>query len=225
MTNQLKSIKKEFENAANPEKSVSMKKYMLNQFEYYGVMAPERRLIQKKHLLKYGKYSLDELKQMVILLWNEPYRELQYFALDLLSKNSKLISVDWIDFYEELALNNSWWDTIDTISGILLGDFFMIYPNLVNKYTSKWLKSNNIWLQRCTILFQLKYKLKTDTVLLSKIINKLSDSNEFFIQKAIGWVLREYAKTNPQFVVEFVKNNKLAPLSRREALRIIIKNE
>ncbi|MCK5077528.1 MAG: DNA alkylation repair protein, partial [Calditrichia bacterium] len=113
----------------------------------------------------------------------------------------------------------SWWDTVDFIATNLVGPLFEKYSELIIPYTKKWMDSGNIWLQRTSILFQLKYKEKTDFKLIIGFIQQCSSSNEFFIQKAIGWILREYSKTDASTVIEFVKNNKLAPLSEREALK------
>jgi 3-methyladenine DNA glycosylase AlkD len=101
----------------------------------------------------------------------------------------------------------------------LVGNHFKCFPEFIKPYTEKWMKSGNMWLQRTVILFQLDYKEKTDVELLFKNIKKCTDSKEFFIQKAIGWALREYSKTDAATVINFVENNKLAPLSKREALK------
>ena len=103
----------------------------------------------------------------------------------------------------------------------LLGSYFKKYPEQIEIYVEKWLKSNNIWLQRSAVLFQLKYKQQLDTELLSYVINNLLGSKEFFINKAIGWILREYGKTNPKWVLEFIDKTTLSNLSRREAVRLL----
>ena len=98
------------------------------------------------------------------------------------------------------------------------------YPDQIDKYVNKWIQSKNIWLQRSAILFQLNYKDNLDTILLSNIINSLLDSKEFFINKAIGWVLRNYSRTNPQWVIDFSNKTNLSNLSKKEALRLIKNN-
>jgi len=112
-----------------------------------------------------------------------------------------------------------WWDSVDVIAPKILGAWFKLYPEQIKPAIAQWLKSDNIWLQRSCLLFQLKYKEKTDTQFLTSVIDQLKDSNEFFIKKAIGWVLREYAKTDSEFVKEFVNSRQLSSLSRREALK------
>ena len=120
-----------------------------------------------------------------------------------------------------MIINKSWWDTIDFVSPKILGKYFEIYPEEIEKTIQKWLNSNNIWLQRSCLLFQLKYKNKLNKFLLKKIINSLSNSNEFFINKAIGWILREYGKTNKNWVINFIKETDLNKLSVREGLKYL----
>ena len=102
-----------------------------------------------------------------------------------------------------------------------MGAYFITYTGQKDEYVRKWLKSNNIWLQRSALLFQLKYKKDLNTELLNSTIKSLLDSKEFFINKAIGWVLREYSRTNPKWVIEFVSKTDLNTLSKKEALRLI----
>jgi 3-methyladenine DNA glycosylase AlkD len=109
------------------------------------------------------------------------------------------------------------------LAGWIIGLYFLLFPGNIKIFTGRWVDSDNIWLQRTALLFQLKYKKDMDFELLSKYILKLKYSKEFFIQKAIGWILREYSKFFPETVVSFVKSNQLAPLSSREALRIVKK--
>lgn len=124
----------------------------------------------------------------------------------------------WI-FSKISLLPISWWDTIDVIAPKILGSWFKRYPEHIKPTITRWLKSDNIWLQRSCVLFQLKYKEKTNTQLLSSVIDQLKDSKEFFLRKSIGWVLREYAKTDAEFVKDFVNSRELSPLSRREATK------
>lgn len=118
-----------------------------------------------------------------------------------------------------MIVEKSWWDTIDFIAVNLVGPYFKQYPDQIPTVTQGWMASQNIWLQRTCILFQLKYKNNVDLVLLDGFIQQLKDSREFFIRKAIGWMLREYSKTDADFVIQYLKDNKLSGLSEREALK------
>ena len=104
-----------------------------------------------------------------------------------------------------MILNKSWWDTVDYIASNLVGVHFQKYPDLMYPVTEKWMNSGNIWLQRTSLLFQLKYKKKTDVMLMTNYIQQLQGSKEFFINKAIGWILREYSKTDGDWVRDYVE--------------------
>ena len=102
-----------------------------------------------------------------------------------------------------------------------MGPYFKQFPELIETKMEEWIQSQNLWLQRCTLIFQLKYKKDTNTALLSRCILQLNHTKEFFLNKAIGWALREYSKTNPKWVMEFTDQQQLHPLSKREALRLM----
>lgn len=219
MSYNLQSLTDAFEKHANPDKAVQMKAYMKNQFEYLGLSSPVRRELTRTFYAEHGYPSPGEVESIVSACWLMPYREYKYFAMELMVKMKKKAGHDAIHLYERLITDQSWWDTIDLIAPSLAGYHFMEYPEERAEYLNKWIKSGNIWLQRSCILFQLKYKLETDTRLLGSIILKLKDSKEFFIRKAIGWSLREYSKTDPGFVIRFVRTHELSGLSHREALK------
>lgn len=197
----------------------AMKKYMKNKFEFFGIKSPKRKEIYKLHKSVYGLFPESEFENIVRWCWGQPQREFQYFAMEFLGRRVKKANIDIINLYEFMIANKSWWDTVDYIAANLLGDYFKKFPQQIKVVTTKWMSSEDIWLQRSCLLFQLKYKQNTDEILMAGFINELFGSKEFFINKAIGWVLREYSKTSPGFVVEFVSKNHLSGLSRREALK------
>jgi 3-methyladenine DNA glycosylase AlkD len=198
----------------------SMESYMKNHFLFLGIKTPKRRQLIKDFIQLHGlPNDLSIIKE----IWELEEREFQYVALDLLSKDYKKAEKERIEFYEQLITEKSWWDTVDTIAGILISLHFLRFPDLIASYTDKWIRSENMWLQRAAILHQLKFKQHTNEEKLFNHIKIVSSSKEFFIQKAIGWALREYSKTSPLSVRNFVTNNEefLAPLSKREALKRI----
>jgi len=144
---------------------------------------------------------------------------MQYVAIELLFRMRKQADIQTIELYEWLMLHKSWWDTVDYISPNLVGNLFVKFPEIRNVSIKKWMDSKNFWLQRSCLLFQLKYKAKTDDQMLFDLCTRLSTEKEFFIRKAIGWSLREYAKANPSVVKKFVEDTMLSGLSRREALK------
>jgi len=210
-----------FNQHANAKNASAISAYMKNKFEFFGIKNPDRKLLQKRFIDEYGWPDTDQIESVVKALWKQPQRECQYFAIEILEKFMKKANERSIILYEYLVVTGSWWDTVDTIATKPVGTYFKLFPEKTESVTAKWMKSGNIWLQRVCLLYQLKYKKTTDTKLLSHFILQLNGSKEFFINKAIGWILREYSKTDPQWVRDFLKNNTLAPLSVREGSKYI----
>lgn len=221
MSSYLNTLSQEFKSNANAQIALQQKAYMRYQFEYYGLKAPVRQSLQKPFLVKEYLPKNDQLNELIKTLWEKPQREYQHFGQDLVFKYVKHFEQKDIALFEYMVIHKSWWDTVDFIANKLMGAYFKQFPELRETYVKKWLQSGNIWLQRSALLFQLKYRQDLDTNLLSNTINHLLGSKEFFINKAIGWVLREYSRTNPQWVQTFVNNSSLSPLSKKEALRLL----
>lgn len=216
------SLKTLFEQNADPAQAGPMKKYMRGQFEYLGIKTPVRAALQKEFIQQNRLPPLDQLDSISRDLWSLPQREFQYTATSFLGKLENKLEPEFITTLEYMIVTKSWWDTVDTIAGNTVGSQFKRFPKVKEKYLKKWRKSDNFWLRRTTLLFQLGYKKDTDFDLLCEIIKENLGSDEFFINKAIGWALRQYAWTNPAPVKKFVKATKeLSPLSRREALKNI----
>ena len=193
--------------------------YMRNQFEFLGIRTPIRRKLTKQFFKDFGIPTKEKLSDVIFILWEHPKREYQKAALDILESVKKTLTPDDMPWLSSLIVKKSWWDTVDELSPHIMGHMFKAYPELIDQYADQWIKDDNFWLQRAAILYQLKYKNGTDEDRLFRYILYRADSNEFFVQKAIGWVLREYAKTNPSIVKAFVASNELKPLSKREALK------
>jgi 3-methyladenine DNA glycosylase AlkD len=210
-----------FNAEADAGNAPGMKAYMLNQFDFFGIKTPIRDQIVKTYLKNHSIQEKSELDLVIKELWDMPQREMQYFAIDVFVAHKKLWTKSSIKLIEHCIIHKSWWDSVDGIASDWLGAYFKIFSEQTFLITSQWNKSNNTWLQRSSILFQKAYKKNTDTALLSSYILNCKDSKEFFIRKAIGWALREYSKTNPEWVTNFVANNKLSPLSEKEALKRI----
>ncbi|TRX58208.1 DNA alkylation repair protein [Fulvivirga sp. M361] len=221
MTEFINTLEIELEKNANPKIALEQKAYMRNQFEYYGLKTTLRRKIQSVFLIKEYLPEKKELDEIVKTLWKKPQRDYQYFAQELAYKYVKKLDKKDIKLFEFMVTHKSWWDTVDFIANKLIGEYFKTFPEQREIYIQRWVDSNNIWLQRSALLFQLKYKEALDTTLLKTTIHLLSDTKEFFINKAIGWILREYSRTDPSWVTEFVNNTELSNLSKKEALRLI----
>ena len=210
-----------FENLRNEQVAEPMKAYMKHHFPFLGIKSPERKELLKTFFSTYSVPERSQLHEEVMAIFEMPEREYQYAAIALLSKNQKHLTLEDLAFCEKLITEKSWWDSIDSIAPSIVGT--IVLKNRVNgeRIMRQWSGSDNMWLNRAAILHQLKYKKETNEQFLMEIILGHTESNEFFIQKAIGWVLREYAKTDPEFVIHFVASNVLKPLSKREALKNI----
>lgn len=207
-----------FKEQADKTSKAWSEKYLLRQFEFFGIKAPVWRSIVKKHF-KNGLPPFNEVEEILRQCFDHPMREMQYTGIELLAQYKKEWKKEVIQLIEYIITTKSWWDTVDHCTTKLSSVYFKQFPEQKEKITTRWNQSHNIWLQRSSILFQLKYKQETDPQLLSKHILHLSFSKEFFIQKAIGWSLREYSKTNPAWVKSFVAKHTISPLSKREALK------
>ncbi len=217
----ISNLTKKFRNTADSDKAVQMSRYMKDLFIFYGIQATPRREISRSFMQKEGAPTKSELFKTINILWALPQREYQYFGMELASKFKRQSEISDIEIFEWMIVNKSWWDTVDYIAANHVGSYFKLYDQHIGQIMKEWLDSGNIWLQRTTLIFQLKYKESTDVDLLSRQILALKDSKEFFIRKAIGWALREYSKTNPGWVIEFVDKTTLSGLSSREALKRI----
>ena len=204
----------------NEEQARQMSKYMLNKFEYIGIKTSERRKIFKNFFKEYKNEEKIDW-EFVNKCWENKYREFQYVAADFLKNKKDKLTIDDIPNLKQLILKKSWWDTIDNLD-MTIGALALKDSN-VNKILLEWSIDENIWLRRIAIDHQLLRKEKTNTELLEKILKNNLGQAEFFINKAIGWALRDYSKTNPEWVKNFIEKNKekMAKLSIREASKYL----
>ncbi len=217
--NKTEIIKTLYENA-DQENAAPMSAYMRNQFDFLGIKKPKRALLTKQ-FLKEAKKEEQIDWGFVTRLWDLPEREFQYMAMEYLAAVKKLLVEDDLSNLQKLIVNKPWWDTVDLIAGNLVGEIGLRYRTQTEEVMKKWGRSQNIWIARTAILFQLKYKDNTNKELLKKIIEDNLNTKEFFIDKAIGWALREYSKTDAGFVKEVIETLDLAPLAKREGGKYI----
>ena len=204
----------------NEEQAQKMSKYMLNKFEYIGIKTPERRKIFKNFFKEYKNEEKIDW-EFVNKCWENKYREFQYVAADYLKNMKDKLTIDDIPKLKQLVLEKSWWDTIDNLD-MTIGALALKDSN-VNKILLEWSLDENIWLRRIAINHQLLRKEKTNAELLEKILKNNLGQTEFFINKAIGWALRDYSKISPEWVNNFIEENKenMAKLSIKEASKYL----
>jgi len=209
----------ELENNKNPEQAIKMAAYMQNKFVFLGIPKPKLKEIIKPYIKEGKKYELDW--KFINICWKKDYREAQYVAVEYLDGLIKLLTDKDLPNLKKLIVTKSWWETADSIDAIV-GKIVLSYKQL-EKEMLKWSKDENIWVRRVAIDFQLQYKEKTNQKLLEQIIVNNLGTDEFFINKAIGWSLREYSKTNKKWVKDFINKyrNQLHKLSIKEASKYI----
>ncbi len=196
-----------------------MAAYMKGHFDYLGVNSPERAELFKWHKQQYKPSSEQDLLHLMRDLWAQPEREFQYWAMSQWEASRKWVAADGAAFAAGLVLQKSWWDSVDWLAGNALSLYYKKRPEELEKPLWDWIEHPNMWMNRTAIIVQLKWKSDTRTDWLESAILPHRESREFFHQKAIGWALREYGKTNPQWVLEFVEKHDLKPLSVREATK------
>lgn len=206
--------------AANMETAAKMEKYLRNLFPFFGIPKPQRAQITKGYIKNVVKEkTASEVIVIMQQLFSLPQREFHYVAIDLFIKTYK--QFDFSQIVEALDFINqkSWWDSIDTLKKpfslwcLLYPEKFIQIVNICRKGT--------MWQRRTAIILQLAWKEKTNTQILSEIILENLEDKEFFIQKAIGWSLRDFSRTQPDWVKNFVEQNQLTGLARREALKLL----
>jgi 3-methyladenine DNA glycosylase AlkD len=218
----ISTLEKAFKENGNAENAITMSKYMKNNFSFFGIKTDERKRISKAVWAENRKEVFENTREIAMLLYSKNERELHYCALEILIKNLKNnYQIDDIQLIETLITTNSWWDSVDVIDKFILGGYLLQFPLDTDNIIFRFSNSENMWLNRSDILFQLGYKEKTNFDLLKLVCEKHKTSSEFFIQKAIGWSLREYAKINPEGVKIFVSITDLKKLSEKEALKNI----
>lgn len=208
-----------FNSSGDSERGAQMAAYMRNQFPFLGIGSVRRAELSRPFLLELDKSEKIDWV-FVYECFNRSEREFAYLAISYISSLKNNLDPTEISNIEKLAYIKPWWDTIDSIAP-LVGFLYLKNPNYVLNFIYKWMDSGNVWLIRMSILFQLKYKHNTNIEILTKAILKNNDTEEFFIDKAIGWALRQYARTNALWVREFVEVNRISKLSKREALKWI----
>lgn len=207
---------------ANAVEAVAMSKYMKFLFPFLGIKKPKRKELTKTLLTQIKPYiNEDWLVQSVNLLWEKKEREYQYVAIELLQRYApKHLSVNSWPQVEIWLTQKSWWDSVDAISSYAVAPMALKFPAVKQKLKG-YATHKNFWLKRVAIIYQLPYYEKTDEAFLFEVCLKNAADKEFFIRKAIGWALRQYARTKPGSVKRFVKEHQkhLSPLSVREALK------
>lgn len=207
---------------SDKDEAIAMQAYMKTQQPFYGVKSPARKEVFKQARAHTKVEDFANYRRLVLWLWSGTHREELYLAMDVAEYYKKFHTKEAFEVYEEMLETADNWDTVDKLASNLIGGLVKEHREFETKLVA-WRTSKNMWLRRASLLAHLKHKGDTNLPLLEETILMLAHEKDFFIQKAIGWVLREYSKTDPVYVNTFIREHHavLAPLSQREALKIV----
>lgn len=208
--------------AGDPDRAPAMQAYMKSELPYYGIRVPDVRRICRPIFAAHPIESAGVFDETVLRLFvGATHREERYAALELAKhrQHSSFQTPDRLPLYRRLIVDGGWWDTVDDIAGNLIGPILLAHPTEVRPIVLGWATDRNPWLRRTAIIAQLGAKQRTDLTLLTQAVDANAGDSDFFIRKAIGWALRQYARTDPAWVRAFVdaREGQLSGLSKREA--------
>ena len=207
-----------FEAARDPVRARSQAAYMRDLFPFLGLDAKSQRALARTVFAALPKPTEDDLRTVALACWRMDEREYQYFACDLLRAHARVPGPGFLGTTRSLITTKSWWDTVDPLATRVVGGLVHRHPELVTTM-DEWSADENMWLVRTAILHQLNYGAETDPERLFGYCTRQAGHPDFFVRKAIGWALRQYARTDPRAVRDYVERNRdrLSPLSVREA--------
>jgi 3-methyladenine DNA glycosylase AlkD len=220
----VQEIRRRLADVADPQKAPQMQAYMKSAMPYRGVSAPVLKQLCRDTFASHPLPTAAEWQRVVLDLWrNASFREERYAAVLLTQARAyrEFLTLSSVPMLEEMIVTGAWWDFVDTLAGHNLGDILRANPSKMKPLMRRWARDSDMWKRRSAILCQLGFKRETDLQLLYDCIEPNLSHKDFFIRKAIGWALRQYAWTDPKEVRRYVKANtdRLSPLSVREALK------
>lgn len=218
------AMRTELARVADPAKAPAMQAYMKSEMPYLGVPMPRLRTACRAVFAEYPLASFAAWRDTALALWREAtYREERYAAIALTGDRRYRVyqTLDALPMYEEMIVGGAWWDYVDELAAHRIGPLLASFPGPMRATTLAWSLDSNLWKRRAAILCQTAFNVDTDEALLFACVEANMSDREFFVRKAIGWALREYSKTRPEAVRDFVRihEDALSPLSRREATR------
>jgi 3-methyladenine DNA glycosylase AlkD len=213
-------LRRELERSGDPTRAAAMAAYMQGRFPFLGVPAPVRRRAAAGFVRAGRAADAGDLLAAADALWVVPERELQYVGTDLLRRFVDRLGGDDLPRVERLIRARAWWDTVDALAAHVVGPIVAREPDLVD-VMDRWVDDGDVWVARAAILHQLTFGDRTDARRLFDHVDRRCDDTEFFIRKACGWALRQYAHHAPDEVRDYVKSrqDRLSALTRREATK------
>ena len=206
---------------ANPENAAAMAAYLKTDMSFFGVKRPDCSRIFKEAMQRYPVATRFDYERGVRALWAQPHREEKYMAIFLARAVPQYISPPSLPLYRKLIVEGAWWDFVDEVAAHLVGALLLGHRERVAPIMEEWIDHSDMWLRRSALLAHLRHKGQTDEATLFDHCLRRAHESEFFIRKAIGWVLRQYARTAPDAVRAFVVEHRDAwsGLTFREATK------
>jgi 3-methyladenine DNA glycosylase AlkD len=207
--------------SADPDKAPAMAAYMKTETPFYGVTSQLRKAISAKLAQQFPATTRAEYETAVRALWRGASREEKYLAVAYARSFPRYVTLSSIPMYRTMITQGAWWDFVDDIAAHLVGTVLLNQRDRLTSTMTVWTTSGDMWLRRTSILAQLRHKADTDTTLLDIACTRNLESTEFFIRKATGWALREYARTDPAWVLEYVERHEheMSGLTYRESMK------
>ncbi|BDZ31067.1 DNA alkylation repair protein [Lactiplantibacillus sp. WILCCON 0030] len=204
---------------SHPENQAAMAAYMRDKFDFLGVKATERRILTRPVIQASKKLDLVELQSWLTFYYGQPVREYQYVAIDLAQANVKRLSPELAAWCRDQISVKAWWDSVDAWRKVMT--LYLVHQDTLTTQGTEFIMTDKMWLQRVGITLQLSLKDQTNQTFLATAIEAQQDNPEFFIQKAIGWALRDYSKTAPGWVANFINQHDLSKLAVREGSKYL----
>jgi len=217
----LAEISRLLRETGDPERAVQQQRYMKSELPFYGVTLSQLRPMLRP-LIRQWHPERDEWEATILSLYDAAtHREERYAALALARSQRGFLDPEALPLAEHLISKGAWWDLVDEASQHVLGPIVASYAEQVTPVMRQWAVSEDLWLRRAAVLCQLGRKEQTDTELLAFVIEANLDDGSFWLRKAIGWALRQYARVDPDWVLARIGDweDRLSPLSLREATK------
>ena len=216
-------VRRELAARADPDKAAGMQAYMKTDMPFYGVQKPGRTVVFRELKRRYAPQTWDEYQGLVTALWELPHREEKYLAQGVASTFRRFVEPRSLAIYHRFIVEGAWWDFVDETATHLIRPLVLDHPEQTWPTVEAWAEDDDLWLRRTALLCQIGAKERTDADRLFRFCEARLSEKEFFIRKAIGWALREYAKTDGEAVAEFVTRHRddMSGLSYREATKHI----
>jgi 3-methyladenine DNA glycosylase AlkD len=207
--------------AGDRERAAAMARYMKTDMPFYGVPKPARAKIAREMLQRFPVETREAYESAVLALWERPHREEKYLAIDLARHHRRFIVFAGVPLYERLIVEGAWWDFVDDVAARLAGRVLLAEREPMRPVVTRWVDAGDMWLRRAAVISQLLHGEETDAAMLFDFCLRRAGEKEFFIRKAIGWALRQYARTDPDAVRRFLLDHgdELSGLSVREAAK------